>query len=64
MVDVIAQTGRYVPGATELVDPIDPTKTQFIVEGEKRYWLHIAVGRDLNGGTVDVIGQQLEEVIE
>lgn len=64
MVDVIAQTGRYVPGATELVDPIDPTKTQFIVEGEKRNWLHIAVGRDLNGGTVDVIGQQLEEVIE
>jgi hypothetical protein len=64
MIDVIAQTGRYVPGATQLVDPNDPTKTQFIVEGEKRYWLHIALGRDLKGGAVDVLGQQLEEVTE
>ena len=35
-----------------------------IVEGEKRYWLHIALGRDFNGGKVDVLGAQLEEVTE
>jgi hypothetical protein len=60
MIDVIAQTGKYAPGATQLVDPNDPTKTQFIVEGEKRYWLHIALDRY----TGDVLGQQLEEVTE
>jgi len=59
MVDVIAQTGRYVPGTPNLTDP-----TKFIVEGEKRYWLHISLGRDLNAGSVDVLGQQLEEVTE
>jgi hypothetical protein len=64
MIDVIAQTGRYAPGATQLVDPNDPTKTQFIVEGEKRYWLHIALGRDLVSGSVDVLGTQLEEVTQ
>ena len=37
---------------------------QFIVEGEKRYWLHIALGRDLVSGNVDVLGMQLEEVTE
>ena len=58
MVDVIAQTGKYKPTAQSL------TASDFIVEGEKRYWLHIAVGRDLNAGSVDVIGQQLEEVLE
>ena len=35
-----------------------------IVEGEKRYLLHIALGRDLVSGSVDVIGAQLEEVTE
>jgi Tfp pilus assembly protein PilX len=55
MVDVIAQTGRYAPGTTDLTDP-----TKFILQGEKRYWLHIALDRD--AGTV--LGQQLEEVIE
>jgi len=37
---------------------------QFIVEGEKRYWLRIALGRDLVSGSVDVLGTQLEEVTE
>ena len=55
MIDVIAQTGKYVPGTTDLTDP-----TKFIVQGEKRYWLHIALDRD--DGTV--LGQQLEEVTE
>jgi Tfp pilus assembly protein PilX len=59
MIDVIAQTGRYAPGTPDLTDP-----TKFIVEGEKRYWLHISLGRDLNAGAVDVLGQQLEEMTE
>ena len=55
MIDVIAQTGKYAPGTPDLTDP-----TKFIVQGEKRYWLHIALDRD--DGTV--LGTQLEEVIE
>jgi hypothetical protein len=30
--------------------------------GQKRYWLNIALGRDLVSGSVDVLGTQLEEV--
>ena len=56
MIDVIAQTGRFAPNAQALTD--------FTVEGEKRYWLHIALGRDLVSGQVDVLGTQLEEVVE
>jgi hypothetical protein len=55
LIDVIAQTGRYAPDATNFTQA-----NKFIVEGEKRYWLHIALDRD--GGTV--LGSQLEEVIE
>jgi hypothetical protein len=55
MIDVIAQTGKYAPGTANLTDP-----TKFIVQGEKRYWLHIALDRD--DGTV--LGSQLEEVVE
>lgn len=55
MIDVIAQTGNYAPGTADLTDP-----TKFIVQGEKRYWLHIALDRD--DGTV--LGSQLEEVVE
>jgi hypothetical protein len=70
-IDVIAQTGKYAPGATDVTDG-----SKFTVEGEKRYWLHIALGRDLvhtdgtpclpgdTGCQVDVLGTQLEEVIE
>jgi hypothetical protein len=59
-IDLIAQTGRYAPGATTITEA-----NKFTVEGEKRYWLHIALGRDLNpDGSVDVLGTQLEEVIE
>ena len=68
MIDVIAQTGKCAPGETDVA--------RFIVEGEKRYWLHIALGRDLihadgtpcqpgdTGCQVDVLGRQLEEVFE
>ena len=52
MIDVIAQSGRYPPTASTLAD--------FVVEGEKRYWLHIAIDRF----TGEVIDQQLEEVFE
>jgi hypothetical protein len=55
MIDVIAQTGNYTPGTPDLTDP-----TKFIVQGEKRYWLHIALDRD--DGTV--LGTQLEQVVE
>jgi hypothetical protein len=55
MIDVIAQTGNYVSGTPDLTDP-----TKFVVQGEKRYWLHIALDRD--DGTV--LGTQLEEVTE
>jgi hypothetical protein len=51
-IDLVAQTGHYKPNATGLAD--------FIVEGEKRYWLHIAIDRF--DGTI--VGQELEEVIE
>ncbi len=60
VIDVIAQTGRYSPDATNVNQA-----NKFTVEGEKRYWLHIALGRDLNAdGSVDVLGTQLEEVTE
>ncbi|MEO7725071.1 MAG: hypothetical protein ABIU29_10390 [Chthoniobacterales bacterium] len=52
MIDVIAQSGRYPPTAGALKD--------FVVEGEKRYWLHIAIDRF----TGEVIDQQLEAVYE
>jgi hypothetical protein len=55
MIDVIAQTGKYTPGTSSLSEP-----SKFIVQGEKRYWLHIALDRD--DGTV--LGSQLEEVFE
>ncbi len=52
LIDVVAQSGRYPPTASTLSD--------FVVEGEKRYWLHIAIDRF----TDEVIDQQLEEVFE
>jgi hypothetical protein len=52
-IDVIAQTGRYPPGATSLAWP-------FVVQGEKRYWLHIAIDRF----TGEVLDRQLELVSE
>jgi hypothetical protein len=53
LIDLITQTGRYPPRTTNLTQP-------FIVEGEKRYWLHIAIDRF----TGQVIDQQLESVSE
>lgn len=52
LIDVIAQSGRYPPTAASLSD--------FVVEGEKRYWLHVAIDRF----TGEVIDHQLEAVYE
>jgi hypothetical protein len=52
MIDVIAQSGRFIPGATDL--------SRFVVEAEKRYWLHVAIDR-LTGKIID---QQLEAIYE
>jgi hypothetical protein len=52
MIDLVAQTGRYAPTAT--------STDQFVVEGEHRYWLHVAIDRF----TGKVIDQRLEPVAE
>jgi len=52
MIDLIAQTGQYPPGSTSL--------SQFVVTGERRYWLHVAIDRF----TGKVVDQQLEPVFE
>lgn len=52
LIDVVAQTGRFGAAASRLND--------FIVEGERRYWLHVALDRF----TGKVIDQQLEPVTE
>lgn len=52
LIDVIAQSGRYPQGATTL--------DKFVVEGERRFWLHVAIDRF----TGEVIDQQLEPVIQ
>ena len=38
MIDVIAQSGRYSPTAAK-------TLNDFTVEGERRYWMHVAIDR-------------------
>jgi hypothetical protein len=57
MIDVIAQTGVFPPAAPATQAALT---TSFIVQGERRYWLHIAIDR-LTGKVVD---QQLEAVFE
>jgi hypothetical protein len=52
LIDLIAQVGRYPASAANPQD--------FLVEGEKRYWLHVAIDRQ----TAQVIDQQLEPVTE
>jgi hypothetical protein len=50
MIDVIAQSGRYGPSAKTLND--------FTVEGERRYWMHIAIDRY----TGEIVDSQIEPV--
>jgi hypothetical protein len=52
MIDIIAQSGHMSQTAATLND--------FVVEGEKRYWLHIAIDRY----TGKIVDQQLEPVYE
>ncbi len=52
MIDLVAQTGKYRPSDTSL--------DNFIVDGERRYWLHVAIDRF----TGKVIDEQLEQVNE
>ena len=52
MIDVVAQTGRYPASASSL--------DQFLVEGEQRYWVHVAIDR-LTGQVID---KQVERVKE
>ena len=52
LIDVVAQTGRYPQSATGL--------DQFLVEGEQRYWVHVAIDRF----TGQVIDKQIEVVKE
>lgn len=51
-IDVIAQSGRYSPAAAGLAD--------FSVEGEQRYWVHVAIDRF----TGNVVDRQVEVVKE
>ena len=59
LIDIIAQSGRYPPNAASGPNVVNPL-ANFVVEGEKRYWLHIAIDRI----TGEVIDQQLEAVYE
>ena len=52
MIDVVAQTGRYPQSATAL--------DKFVVEGEQRYWVHVAIDRY----TGQVLDKQIEVVKE
>jgi hypothetical protein len=52
MLDVMVQTGRFPPSATDLAN--------FAVEGEKRIWVHLAIDRI----TGQVIDKQIELVTE
>ena len=52
MIDVIAQSGRYPVNAT--------TPADFLVEGERHYWVHVAIDRS----TGQVIDENIEPVNE
>jgi hypothetical protein len=52
MIDLVAQTGRYGTTASSF--------NNFIVEGEQRYWLHLAIDRV----TGEIVDRQLELVKE
>ncbi|MCE0496845.1 MAG: hypothetical protein LV481_02705 [Methylacidiphilales bacterium] len=52
LIDIIGQSGRYPTSASSL--------NNFVVEGERRYWLHVAIDRY----TGQVVAQQLEVVNE
>jgi hypothetical protein len=53
LIDVVAQSGHYKPNAISL-------QTDFVVEGEQHYWVHVAIDR-LTGQVID---KQIEVVTE
>src|SRR5262249_2760496 len=53
LIDVIAETGRFSPNASTLT-------YGFIVKGEQRYWVHVAIDRF----TGRVVEKQIEVVNE
>jgi hypothetical protein len=56
LIDVIAQSGRYPPTVT--TNPKAADLPKFVVEGEQRYWVHVAIDRF----TGQVIDRQVEPV--
>jgi hypothetical protein len=52
LIDVIAQSGRYPPSASSLSD--------FVVQGEKRIWVHVAIDRY----TGQILDKQVELVAQ
>ncbi|HEY8967297.1 MAG TPA: hypothetical protein VIM58_12675, partial [Candidatus Methylacidiphilales bacterium] len=52
LIDIVAQAGKYPPNASG--------PDQFNVEGERRYWLHVAIDRY----TGEILDSQLEPVYE
>jgi hypothetical protein len=52
LIDMVAQTGHFAKNATSL--------NQFTVEGEKRYWVHVAIDRY----TCELVDMQVEVVTE
>jgi len=52
MIDLVAQAGRYRRGESSL--------DHFVVDGERRYWLHVAIDRY----TGEIVDKQLELVEE
>lgn len=59
MIDVIAQSGRYPPNAASGPNTTNPL-ANFVVDGEQRYWVHVAIDRF----TGQVIDKQIEVVNE
>jgi len=49
LIDVIAQSGRLTPAAANL-------GSDFIVQGQKRYWMHVSLDR-LTG---EIVASQME----
>ena len=55
LIDVIAQSGKYAPGTASVTQA-----NKFVVDGEQRYWVHVAIDRF----TGQVIEKQIEVVNE
>ena len=53
MIDVIAQSGRYPPNALNAPE-------KFVVEAEKRYWVHVAIDR-LKNQVIDMNWEVVSE---